>query len=739
MRAAEFGLVKQVDKLARKVQALLVGQIECTFVTWADKLFAAIFKVLPQDADLDHVWKQDANGSTSPGDSCALSHFSRQVRVMHRITHVPSRMPNGHKSPQTDSTGKDPHYQVYQTTDQHRLPYGVKMFKVKVNKEYNTHVPGYNFSRNPESHVIELRAIRTLAHGTFGRVDAVKDPRFPGETFALKTFKQSSSSWSAKETFLRERNAMERLRPGHPHLINFLGSGSSDGRLCILMSPVADMDLARFLRDQSPGMISWGSITDMAAPATEGELFSSSQSGNLRTKWTTSCFEQMRGLASALSHIHEIKHRGKMMCHFDIKPSNILVVKGQHGWNFRLADFGCAAFVAPAASTEKSKPLPVTPMYCAPECYKHDTMMKPPGRSVDIWSLGCVFSEILTWALGIPIEDFENFRSPDHNDRAFCKTQDRVRLWLIKLRELATRKKSSLPYHSLLEMLSKMMSNTPDDRPTAKEVLLTFRNLGLNDTDRKRSTWSPKRTRIRLLVPLLINSQSAVDVVLDSGSVHNVISSSLASQLNLVIEPGQKNLPLFTLADGTEVRPSAAVELNCRFVEAPTKTFSSVFLVMDDIGVAVLGSQTLAQLQLLTTNRHLIEERTADTDSLPRCLQLSRTIPNMECNIASQPVFAILDTGSDIDLISHEYVLRRRLTLKRPSPGAQQVELANGKTVKITGRVKLKLKCDMLLPNIGHPLMKPHRVTFHVMPELTQDVLFGYDPFERLKMCLKKM
>jgi hypothetical protein len=120
------------------------------------------------------------------------------------------------------------------------------------------------------------------------------------------------------------------------------------------------------------------------------------------------------------------------------------------------------------------------------------------------------------------------------------------------------------------------------------------------------------------------------------------------------------------------------------------------------------------------------------------CLQLSRTIPNVECNIASQPVFAIPDTGSDIDLISHEYVLRRRLTLKRPSPGAQRVELANGKTVKITGRVKLKLKCDMLLPNIGHRLMKPHRVTFHVMPELTQDVLFGYDSFERLKMCLKK-
>ena len=76
--------------------------------------------------------------------------------------------------------------------------------------------------------------------------------------------------------------------------------------------------------------------------------------------------------------------------------------------------------------------------------------------------------------LGIPIEDFENFRSPDPNDRAFCSKQDRVKLWLDKLRERAKHKEFSFPYHSLFDMTSNMMSNNPDDRPTAKEVHSTF-------------------------------------------------------------------------------------------------------------------------------------------------------------------------------------------------------------------------------------------------------------------------
>jgi serine/threonine protein kinase len=492
--------------------------------------------------------------------------------------------------------------------------------------------------------------------------------------------------------FSRERDALEMVRCGHPHLIDFLGSGSSGGRFGILMSPVADMDLDRFLRDYSQGIFLWARIDLMSVRATQRKMFGSSLLDSSPKKWVTSLLEQMRGLASAISHIHDMKPHVKWRRHGDIKPSNILVLKQRDGWNFRLTDLGCASFAA-TVSTERSKPLAVTPMYCAPECYKYTNQIRQPDRSIDIWSLGCVYLEILTWTLGIPIEDFENFRSPDPNDRAFCSKQDRVKLWLDKLRERAKYKEFSFPYHRLFDTISKMMSNNPDDRPTAKEVHSAFppnscvdvpgegsdvtadsqlpsgtqgidRTLRSDDTARKHVIGSGKRTILRHNVRLLINGRP-VDAVPDTGSDQNVISSSLAFQLNLVIDPGHKDLPSFQLADGTEVQPIGTVELDWALVRLPEKTFSSVFYVMKDISTVVLSWPTLDKLQLFTINQHLMETRPANTDSPPRCLQLSSLTPTLKCNIASRPVIAILDTGCDVDLVSHEFVLRRRLILKK--------------------------------------------------------------------------
>jgi hypothetical protein len=246
----------------------------------------------PKDAGSDHALIQGDHDNTFLGNSLAFSRFGHQTEARLELTHAPSRIRGEHRSQQINSTNTDPHYHFHQTTYQKCLPCREKVFKVKVKHEYYAHVSGYTSSGNPKSDVIAFRFIRTLGQGGFGTVDEVEDPCFPGKTFALKTFKQSSGSWSAEEMFSREHDALEMVRSGHPHLIDYLGSGSSGGQLCILMPPVADMDLAQFLRDHPQGISPRARIDLMSVRVAQGKLFGSSLLDSSLTKRVTSLLDR---------------------------------------------------------------------------------------------------------------------------------------------------------------------------------------------------------------------------------------------------------------------------------------------------------------------------------------------------------------------------------------------------------------------------------------------------------------
>ncbi|RWA06113.1 hypothetical protein EKO27_g8993 [Xylaria grammica] len=90
-------------------------------------------------------------------------------------------------------------------------------------------------------------------------------------------------------------------------------------------------------------------------------------------------------LADGLDTVH--RARGH---HGDIKPSNILIFRrpgSKFGSTFKLADFGTSA----------------SQMYSSPESYRYSIAGKrvpeTSSTSGDVWSLGCVFSEILIWSM----------------------------------------------------------------------------------------------------------------------------------------------------------------------------------------------------------------------------------------------------------------------------------------------------------------------------------------------------
>jgi serine/threonine protein kinase len=129
-------------------------------------------------------------------------------------------------------------------------------------------------------------------------------------------------------------------------------------------------------------------------------------------------------LTSALDHIHE--HVTK---HMDIKPQNILVRKGSSGvndWRVYLADFGLLRSFVSQDHSQTDGPTSLTPRYCAPEVYNHELR----GRSADIFSLGCVFLDIITVCDGKDLHDFADFRSGESGDQSFHANLEKVQEWV---------------------------------------------------------------------------------------------------------------------------------------------------------------------------------------------------------------------------------------------------------------------------------------------------------------------
>ncbi|KAF5645962.1 serine threonine kinase [Fusarium tjaetaba] len=187
--------------------------------------------------------------------------------------------------------------------------------------------------------------------------------------FALKKICNGTS-----QDYARERDAYRRLslaQNPHPHIVPLLASYLMESKYHMVF-PLADCDLAMYLRNQPK------------------------PSNDKRTlEWFGG---QLRGLADALSTIHGQKGQAKTVygVHGDIKPENILCFGSNDGdrpMRLALTDFGSSYFCTPG-ERDIPKGLKHTPAYRAPEI---DFTTVGITQAYDVWSLGCVFAEVIAW------------------------------------------------------------------------------------------------------------------------------------------------------------------------------------------------------------------------------------------------------------------------------------------------------------------------------------------------------
>ncbi|CAM1510081.1 Fc.00g004160.m01.CDS01 [Cosmosporella sp. VM-42] len=240
--------------------------------------------------------------------------------------------------------------------------------------------------------------------GSFGTVYRV---RIPKEYIDTRFIETSSSSKEAtrcyavkmlhskdKRAVRQEVAALQLLNSeANPNIIRLLGTYRIADRFYLLF-PWADYDLAMFWR-LNP--------TPEADPTT--------------VRWVA---KQMLGLADGLVALHDSKPddsgRRWSVVHMDLKPENILVFSGDTGGGlhdcvWKLSDFGHSSIsIDRTEVVYQDRKRSHTPVYRAPELDLWHHELFP---SYDIWSLGCVLSEIVTWLLSGSkgLEELRNARA----------------------------------------------------------------------------------------------------------------------------------------------------------------------------------------------------------------------------------------------------------------------------------------------------------------------------------------
>jgi serine/threonine protein kinase len=266
----------------------------------------------------------------------------------------------------------------------------------------------------------------TLGQGTYGVVSKVRETS-TGTIYAQKVIRVTDSRLRSRveKEVLNEVSIMQKLR--HHHIASVQFYVREADTFSIIMLPVADCDLLHFLQRR---------CIDAQFPRSELAHLNS---------W----FGCLVG-ALAFAHSNDIKHE-------DIKPSNILI-KGDQPF---LADFGCAKDFSGLESSSSIETLTFgTPVYWAPESH-------PRGRSADIFSLGCVFTEMLTVRHGQTLEDYQAFRYLPERDNAYAFRENlsQVLRWLENLVDPKDSVGTLLKEETL-----KMLEPDKTRRKTAKEI-----------------------------------------------------------------------------------------------------------------------------------------------------------------------------------------------------------------------------------------------------------------------------
>uniref|UniRef100_A0A7N6BQI4 cyclin-dependent kinase n=1 Tax=Anabas testudineus TaxID=64144 RepID=A0A7N6BQI4_ANATE len=227
------------------------------------------------------------------------------------------------------------------------IPDSPPISPVELKKELPKYLPALQGCRSVE----EFQCLNRIEEGTYGVVYRAKDKK-TDEIVALKRLKMEKEKEGFPITSLREINTI--LKAQHPNIVTVreIVVGSNMDKIYIVMNYV-EHDLKSLMET-------------MKQPFLPGEV-------------KTLMIQLLRGVR----HLHD-----NWILHRDLKTSNLLL---SHKGILKIGDFGLAR--------EYGSPLkPYTPVVVTLWYRSPDLLLgaKEYSTAVDMWSVGCIFGELLT-------------------------------------------------------------------------------------------------------------------------------------------------------------------------------------------------------------------------------------------------------------------------------------------------------------------------------------------------------
>ena len=345
-----------------------------------------------------------------------------------------------------------------------------------------------------EEEPLPLEYVMEYNEGSYGKVVMVKDS-LTGAFYARKqqrTSAEAQENAAYRKHLKQETDRLRNLR--HNHVVQLVKTYQRGRVYAMILKPAATTDLERLIQRYYENK------------------FDAKMECKTR-EWLGPILLYAFGcLSKGLAYIHSLNIR-----HKDIKPANILYERAfdNHGPRLLWADFGLAYDFSATGNSKTRTTRLYSQRYAAPEVVASRTRTVPGrtanvqpdldriveggeemvvdaeiesefreteenghGRMTDIFSLGCVFLELLACLLNerLPM-DRKDAKDPKQPPRNTKHVPQDVKMFSQHLPELTNWAQHHIESDSdnrlnpLLELAIKMISLQPKDRPTVADVV----------------------------------------------------------------------------------------------------------------------------------------------------------------------------------------------------------------------------------------------------------------------------
>lgn len=222
------------------------------------------------------------------------------------------------------------------------------------------------------------------------------------------------------------------------------------------------------------------------------DYFANHPAQSLSKKYALGILDQLINLADGVNHIHRLRGsptsgsdspgatgEGDFGYHHDLKPANVLIFSKNQEDAWKIADFGNARIYR--ALRGRSQRTPNLTMgeetYASPDWQ----IQQETSRPYDIWSLGCIYLEVLVWLFwsrpGEGLSEFETRRKRDKEYQGYPafwylnnEKDVSLRPSVVEVQTALEERTERGFYRQVVTITNRMLTLNPKDRPPASWV-----------------------------------------------------------------------------------------------------------------------------------------------------------------------------------------------------------------------------------------------------------------------------